>query len=164
MSKASKRRREDALRQEQRPKRKRIGLALGSAAVIVVLTLLGWTLYSNHDSKRGQVVAGTTPAAGMSHAAFEPTVPNRGASPGKAPEGMTWIPGGEFSMGANDPPDMDDVGMRATTDGRFSISKRAIVTNSGISLHRCALLIMPHKANLRIPTWRARREKERSSR
>ncbi|HEX3375064.1 MAG TPA: formylglycine-generating enzyme family protein [Edaphobacter sp.] len=54
----------------------------------------------------------------MSQAAFEPTVPNRGDPPGKAPEGMTWIPGGEFSMGANDPPDMDDVGMKATTDGR----------------------------------------------
>ena len=31
---------------------------------------------------------------------------------------MVWIPGGEFSMGANDPPDMDDVGMKATTDAR----------------------------------------------
>ena len=31
---------------------------------------------------------------------------------------MVWIPGGEFSMGAADPPDMDMVGMRATTDSR----------------------------------------------
>jgi len=31
---------------------------------------------------------------------------------------MVWIPGGEFSMGANDPPDMDDVGMKATVDAR----------------------------------------------
>jgi formylglycine-generating enzyme required for sulfatase activity len=31
---------------------------------------------------------------------------------------MAWIPGGEFSMGANDPPDMDDVGMKATLDAR----------------------------------------------
>ena len=54
----------------------------------------------------------------MSHTAFEPTVPNHANPPGKAPQGMVWIPGGEFSMGANDPPDMDDVGMKATTDGR----------------------------------------------
>jgi sulfatase modifying factor 1 len=54
----------------------------------------------------------------MSHAAFEPTVPNHAGPPDKTPEGMTWIPGGEFSMGANDPPDMDDVGMKGTTDGR----------------------------------------------
>jgi len=31
---------------------------------------------------------------------------------------MVWIPGGEFSMGAADPPDMDMVGMRATADSR----------------------------------------------
>jgi len=31
---------------------------------------------------------------------------------------MVWIPGGEFSMGAADPPDMDMVGMSATTDSR----------------------------------------------
>jgi formylglycine-generating enzyme required for sulfatase activity len=31
---------------------------------------------------------------------------------------MVWIPGGEFSMGANDPPGMDDVGMKATEDAR----------------------------------------------
>jgi formylglycine-generating enzyme required for sulfatase activity len=31
---------------------------------------------------------------------------------------MVLIPGGEFSMGASDPPDMDEVGMKATTDAR----------------------------------------------
>jgi formylglycine-generating enzyme len=31
---------------------------------------------------------------------------------------MVWIPGGEFSMGANEPPNMDDVGMEATLDAR----------------------------------------------
>ncbi len=31
---------------------------------------------------------------------------------------MVWIPGGEFSMGAQDPPDHDDVGMKATLDSR----------------------------------------------
>jgi formylglycine-generating enzyme len=34
------------------------------------------------------------------------------------PERMVWIPGGEFSMGAQDPPDMDEVGMKATRDSR----------------------------------------------
>ena len=31
---------------------------------------------------------------------------------------MVWIPGGEFSMGAQDSPDMGDVGMQATRDSR----------------------------------------------
>ena len=51
-------------------------------------------------------------------AAFAPTVLNTQPAPGNAPAGMVWIPGGEFSMGAADPPEMDDVGMRATTDSR----------------------------------------------
>lgn len=49
---------------------------------------------------------------------FEPTAANNTAAPGPIPEGMVWIPGGEFSMGANDPPDMDEVGMKATEDAR----------------------------------------------
>jgi formylglycine-generating enzyme required for sulfatase activity len=31
---------------------------------------------------------------------------------------MAWIPGGEFSMGAQDPPGMDEVGMQSTVDSR----------------------------------------------
>ncbi|RZU43053.1 formylglycine-generating enzyme family protein [Edaphobacter modestus] len=50
--------------------------------------------------------------------AFGPTVPNAAPPPKKAPAGMVWISGGEFSMGAQDPPGMDDVGMKATYDSR----------------------------------------------
>ena len=32
---------------------------------------------------------------------FAPTVANQGLPPGSAPEGMVWIPGGEFSMGSD---------------------------------------------------------------
>src|SRR5438046_8760697 len=32
---------------------------------------------------------------------FGPTIPNKTPAPGQAPEGMVWIPGGEFSMGAS---------------------------------------------------------------
>ena len=49
---------------------------------------------------------------------FLPTVENKTAPRG-APDGMVWIPGGEFSMGAQDPLDVHDaVGMQATTDSR----------------------------------------------
>ena len=51
---------------------------------------------------------------------FAPTVANTASPPGSAPEGMVWIPGGEFSMGAMDPlgQDANVVGMQATTDSR----------------------------------------------
>lgn len=50
--------------------------------------------------------------------AFAPTVSNTEPPPAPTPRGMVWIPGGEFSMGAADPPDTDMVGMSATTDSR----------------------------------------------
>ena len=59
--------------------------------------------------------ATATPVA----SAFLPTVANSAVPTARAPDGMVWIPGGEFSMGAQDPPDMnDEVGMQATSDSR----------------------------------------------
>jgi sulfatase modifying factor 1 len=51
-------------------------------------------------------------------ASFQPTVENARRAPGTRPEGMVWIPGGEFSMGAAEAPGMNMVGMQATTDSR----------------------------------------------
>ena len=64
---------------------------------------------------------GRSPASGagvQTSASFQPTAANTTPPSGPAPDGMVWIPGGEFSMGAADPPGMDDVGMQATTDAR----------------------------------------------
>ncbi len=50
---------------------------------------------------------------------FRPTIENAAAIPAAAPDGMVWIPGGEFSMGAAEPVDPQDaVGMQATRDAR----------------------------------------------
>jgi formylglycine-generating enzyme required for sulfatase activity len=42
-------------------------------------------------------------AATSGPSAFAPTVPNKTAAPANGPRGMVWIPGGEFSMGSEDP-------------------------------------------------------------
>ena len=49
---------------------------------------------------------------------FGPTVANTAKPATKTPEGMVWIPGGEFSMGAADSPSDGEVGMQATKDSR----------------------------------------------
>lgn len=46
------------------------------------------------------------------------TTENSAVAPGQGPEGMVWIPGGEFSMGAVEEVGMNDVGMQATRDSR----------------------------------------------
>ena len=56
--------------------------------------------------------------AGGDKVVFGATVPNTAKPLKKAPAGMAWVPGGEFSMGAQDPPGMDNVGMKATLDSR----------------------------------------------
>src|SRR5687767_11333537 len=56
---------------------------------------------------------------GAAAAAFRPTIERAAPAPASAPDGMVWIPGGEFSMGAADPSDPQDVvGMQATRDSR----------------------------------------------
>jgi formylglycine-generating enzyme required for sulfatase activity len=84
----------------------------------IVLAVVGVTavalIYAY--SKRTPMSAADTPAPGSS---FAQTIPNPATPSGQAPDGMVWIPGGEFSMGAQDPPDMNDaVGMQATRDSR----------------------------------------------
>ena len=60
----------------------------------------------------------SAPDLARATADFLPTIPNATPAPDSPPKGMVWIPGGEFSMGAADPPDMNDVGMQATEDSR----------------------------------------------
>ncbi|HEU5468252.1 MAG TPA: SUMF1/EgtB/PvdO family nonheme iron enzyme, partial [Steroidobacteraceae bacterium] len=98
-----------------------------STAVAVGLIVVGVAagVYFGFQTRKGETPApAATPAAAMATNAtsesFAPTTPNPDAAPGPAPEGMAWIPGGEFSMGAVDPlgKDANVVGMQATEDSR----------------------------------------------
>jgi formylglycine-generating enzyme len=49
---------------------------------------------------------------------FAPTLPNKTPAPASAPEGMVWIPGGEFSMGSLDPRGLEHGGHQPMEDAR----------------------------------------------
>ncbi|HEY7393084.1 MAG TPA: formylglycine-generating enzyme family protein [Bryobacteraceae bacterium] len=85
---------------------------------ILIVFATSWALSSRH---RTPDVPQSMPGMAESTetvVAFGPTIANTAPAPGPAPQGMAWIPGGEFSMGAQDPPDHDEVGMKATIDSR----------------------------------------------
>src|SRR5437879_8920317 len=58
----------------------------------IILSLLASGSDSPALARRDNAQAGSTTAA--------PTRSNKTRAPDKAPEGMVWVPGGEFSMGA----------------------------------------------------------------
>src|SRR6476619_682090 len=49
---------------------------------------------------------------------FKETIPNKNNQPASVPEGMVWIPGGEFSMGGVNPVGMKDGGHEQMNDAR----------------------------------------------
>ena len=90
-----------------------------SLVVVATAAGIGFALMTRQqESPRATEPAATMPAASADD--FQPTVIGQAVAPGPAPEGMVWIPGGEFSMGAADPlgKDANVVGMQATEDSR----------------------------------------------
>jgi sulfatase modifying factor 1 len=83
-------------------------LSLAAAGFVIWRLVEGKTSQASaHDIDRSVTAVG-----------FTPTVENKNPTPQEPPDGMVWIPGGEFSMGAQDLPDMDPVGMNPAKDSR----------------------------------------------
>ena len=91
------------------------------ACLAVLLLGLGVWKVASHSvqaTRLSEKSATTTNSPSASPSNFAPTIENKNVPPGPGSPGMAWIPGGEFSMGAQDPPGNDAVGMQATLDSR----------------------------------------------
>ncbi|MGC1417616.1 MAG: formylglycine-generating enzyme family protein [Candidatus Acidiferrum sp.] len=91
---------------------------LAAGILMLVPAVVVWRTASTHSPIASPTVAAAAAEPAPGRASFLPTVPNAGPTPDSTPKGMAWIPGGEFSMGAQDAPDMNEVGMQATRDSR----------------------------------------------
>jgi len=92
----------------------RIVVALAAVTGVAAFGVFRSSFFSRaHKAEASQRV--TEPAEAV---ALAPTIPNTTAVPTSSPDGMVWIPGGEFSMGAMDPPAIEQVGMHAAADAR----------------------------------------------
>jgi formylglycine-generating enzyme len=89
-----------------------IALAIVTA-IVAVVAFRPWPLSPANRVEAGQPMTGAAEAA-----AFGPTIPNTAPTPAPSPAGMVWISGGEFAMGATEPPAADEVGMQAASDAR----------------------------------------------
>jgi sulfatase modifying factor 1 len=88
---------------------------LASAGVIAAVAVV---FRASLSSSASNVEASQRVTQAAEFAAFAPTIPNTVAVPAPPPEGMAWIPGGEFSMGAMDPPAADQLAMHGADDAR----------------------------------------------
>jgi sulfatase modifying factor 1 len=95
-------------------------LKLIACLAVFLLGLGVWRLASHsvHATRLPEKSATTNNLSSASPSNFAPTIENKNIPTGSGPQGMAWIPGGEFSMGAQDPPGNDAVGMQATLDSR----------------------------------------------
>src|SRR5262245_11738227 len=78
-----------------------VGILAAGAAIALALWQSGRA--RGREARRGSVGEKKSVGRAVSDPAFQPTVENTARPRGPAPEGMVWIPGGEFSMGSTDP-------------------------------------------------------------
>ena len=77
-----------------------MGWIVGAGVVAVIAGILVYAKFSPSPASPGTAGSSKSGEAAAS-LPFAPTVPNKTPAPAPAPEGMVWIPGGEFSMGSD---------------------------------------------------------------
>jgi formylglycine-generating enzyme required for sulfatase activity len=78
-----------------------------AAVLLTVGVGLGWFLLRGPKTGTETAVGSTTPFKPNAQPNFEATITNADPAPAPPPEGMVYIPGGEFSMGSLDPTVME---------------------------------------------------------
>jgi formylglycine-generating enzyme len=99
---------------EAKPSGRRLGFVWAGLAIVLAIGLLAWKFMPRAASQ----ASNPAPPSRMQGPTFEPTIEKKFPAPSNAPPGMAWIPGGEFSMGAQQNDSLNDVGMQATVDSR----------------------------------------------
>lgn len=89
-------------------------LTLGGVIVIAVLI---WTIRQSMQSSPS-IMQSPVEEVVVTGTDFLPTVPNTQLPTDSIPEGMVWIPGGEFSMGCEDPRSLPYGGHEPMNDAR----------------------------------------------
>jgi formylglycine-generating enzyme required for sulfatase activity len=88
------------------------GVGRGALVLVALIGVLALAVVAER-ARRTPVPSEKTIVPG-----FEPSLPNDTPPPGDPPAGMVWIPGGEFSMGAEDPRRLEHGGHEPMEDAR----------------------------------------------
>src|SRR6185295_9085314 len=96
-------------------------VAIVAVLALAVIGLLTWRLLLRSQPAHDTAVSSATktfPVTPNAQPNFKATIANPVSAPGALPEGMVFIPGGEFSMGSLDPTEMVCGGDQPMDDAR----------------------------------------------
>ena len=108
-----------AKKRDSRPASAAAGTSANKRYLFTALLLsIAFAIIWNHYSQHKTSLVHASPMHETVSERFGPTIASKTPGSGAVPREMVWISGGEFSISAQNPPDMDEVGMKATFDPR----------------------------------------------